>query len=620
WGLWQQIVVGLSRLVLWGCYEIAAYSAYLLSYVVFSVMSKVITTDPAFTPAWATVRDLANMMIVLGFIIVGVGTSLRLREYEAKKLLGRLVLIALIINFSGLLCGLVIDASNIITTGLSGGNANMGENVLNNVRMTGVDLLSQEVATNRQYTFMANAALFGFVYLGFAFTFLYLGILIIARYAILIMLYILSPLAFICWVFPFQAAKEIRSKWWHNLIKWCFVGIFGSFVLYLVQPLVAAINTTDKSLISLFTSVTIVLIFLYAGFKMTAKDNGLASMAGSAITGLAQGAAGLAVGAVGAGSKLLADKTGMGKLGARMKDTATRAGEGLGLIKPGTTASNQQSRMNTQERNNRVASMTTEQKVAELSRNRMGHEAALDRAAITKNLAQTNQLGLVPDAIRSQRMAEAIQNGVREKDLVGGQQSTELATALNAGTTFSGDPEVQAERFKTLRKRGDLDLVTTHRQAAFNNAVAHGERPEEIEKASYQYAPQNVARRRRLELANPRASVADIDRLATDQALDEQLPNMNNQQLASVDAAHWTEGRINRLTPEKVRGGVHYATPDRRDRVRSLMPAIAARWAAAQAAAGRARASNNQTEADVQQREQNRLESLYRAMEEIPLP
>ncbi|MBI3631487.1 MAG: hypothetical protein HY219_01300, partial [Candidatus Staskawiczbacteria bacterium] len=63
---------------------------------------------------WPMVRDLANMIIVLGFVVIGIATTLRIQEYQAKKLLPKLIIVALLINFSLLICGIFIDSSNII--------------------------------------------------------------------------------------------------------------------------------------------------------------------------------------------------------------------------------------------------------------------------------------------------------------------------------------------------------------------------------------------------------------------------------------------------------------------------------------------------------------------------
>src|SRR6185436_5859887 len=50
---------------------------------------------------------------VLGFIAIAMATILRFKEYEAKALLVKLIIAALLVNFSLVICGLMIDASHM---------------------------------------------------------------------------------------------------------------------------------------------------------------------------------------------------------------------------------------------------------------------------------------------------------------------------------------------------------------------------------------------------------------------------------------------------------------------------------------------------------------------------
>lgn len=344
----SKIAIALGELVIWGTFRIAGYSSYVLSYVFFAIVSKAVTTDPNFIPAWEQVRNLANMLIVLGFVIVGIATALRIQAWAAKQLLWKLILVALVVNFSGLFCGLIIDASNLTTRGLLGGeNAqsntntiqNTGETVLFRI-LTGIKgkpggVLSEPYAAAHAGAFAGYCILAGFVYLGVAFTFLYMSVILIARYVILIMLFILSPLAFVFLVFP--STKDKWTKWWNTFIKWCFVGVFGSFVLLLatIQANVLSKTMSNGSTTDVIISAVIILGFLFIGFKMTAGQTGIASMASTAIMGIAGGAVKLGMGAIGAGAmggaKIL-DKISGGRGSAAVQKLKSGYGKGLEKI------------------------------------------------------------------------------------------------------------------------------------------------------------------------------------------------------------------------------------------------------------------------------------------------
>ena len=57
---------------------------------------------------WTLTRDLTNIIFVLALIAIGLGTALRIRDYQAKKALPILIIIALLINFTPVICGLIV--------------------------------------------------------------------------------------------------------------------------------------------------------------------------------------------------------------------------------------------------------------------------------------------------------------------------------------------------------------------------------------------------------------------------------------------------------------------------------------------------------------------------------
>ncbi|MHB8903921.1 MAG: hypothetical protein ACYC40_02375, partial [Patescibacteria group bacterium] len=66
------------------------------------------------TNGWVIVRDICNMFFVLILLIIAFATILRIEEYNYKKWLPKLILMAILINFSKMICGLLIDAAQIV--------------------------------------------------------------------------------------------------------------------------------------------------------------------------------------------------------------------------------------------------------------------------------------------------------------------------------------------------------------------------------------------------------------------------------------------------------------------------------------------------------------------------
>ncbi|MBU2539726.1 type IV secretion system protein [Patescibacteria group bacterium] len=295
---------------------------------------------------WAICRDLANMIVVLGFIIIGIATILRLQDYQAQKLLPKLIIVAILINFSPVICGVVIDASNITMNFFMKGDV---REILPSWETQSRDIAK---ATNYTETITVSGSLIlgnivGFLVFGLLF------VLFLARYIMLWILVIFSPIAFVCYVFPFT--NQYFKQWWSQFIKWCLVGIPAAFTLYLAS-MSYSINKTspsgDSTMAMLFTFSLPAMIML-VGFLYTLKFSG----AGAAIAmGAAAATGGALTGAVaGAFTGTAKGKGILGKAGAGLGNlignsraaTASReamgarwtaAKEKMGLASKGATA------------------------------------------------------------------------------------------------------------------------------------------------------------------------------------------------------------------------------------------------------------------------------------------
>ncbi len=290
---------------------------------------------------WPMVRDLANMFIVLGFVIIGIATALRFREYEAKKLLPKLIIVALLVNFSLVICGLFIDGSNIIMDGFGVKGGYLQRTWTKNVWKQAVSLIDNwNPKAVSDYIGKAVGLVFQdimMVVIFFLFFFL-----LIARYIALWILVILSPLAFVCYVFPFT--KKFFEMWWSNFFQWCIIGIPAMFFLWLSDTMAgklskvvsspAATSTVSGSFLSMMTYL-IPGMFLLIGFLFSLQISAMG-------TGAAIGAAkwsGKGVGKIGgAVGGALAKKTGLEAAGRKISSATGRTLERLGLRETGTTA------------------------------------------------------------------------------------------------------------------------------------------------------------------------------------------------------------------------------------------------------------------------------------------
>jgi len=72
-------------------------------------------TSPVVGMGWAIVRDAVNMFYVIVLILIAFGTVLGIDRFKWREQIPRLLGMAIVVNFSRTLCGIMIDLSQIMT-------------------------------------------------------------------------------------------------------------------------------------------------------------------------------------------------------------------------------------------------------------------------------------------------------------------------------------------------------------------------------------------------------------------------------------------------------------------------------------------------------------------------
>ncbi len=193
------------------------------------------TTNPFVTHGWAVMRDFVNMFFIIVLIIIGLSTSLQIETYKWQKTLPRLVGVALLINFTPVILGIFIDASNIAMryfTSMISQDSFFISQVRGLYSTIAMDLSrvmwmtfeSQALhPTTKMVMFTLFNLFFGFVYFCY-------GILFTMRYVAIWLLVIISPLGFFCYILP--ATQPFFRRWWSWFIGWCLAGVAAAAFLY----------------------------------------------------------------------------------------------------------------------------------------------------------------------------------------------------------------------------------------------------------------------------------------------------------------------------------------------------------------------------------------------------
>ncbi len=212
--------------------------------------------------AWGFSLLFVNALFLLILVFIGLATILRLQSYQLQKTLPLLIVVALLVNFSGVLVGFVVDISNIITSLFlkASINAAWWTNPFSSLELA-AENLGQNIG--RILYYMLGTLIYFIVMLLFG-----------VRVIILWTLTILAPLAFASLILP--ATRTFWTKWWSNLIQWSIIGIPISFFLYLSGKAIGAqfppAEGTDATITYLITSLfapLTALVILFVGITLS---------------------------------------------------------------------------------------------------------------------------------------------------------------------------------------------------------------------------------------------------------------------------------------------------------------------------------------------------------------
>ena len=234
---------------------------------------------PIVERGWNITRDLVNMFFVLVLLVIALATILRIETYGMKQILWKLIVAALLINFSLVFCGVIIDFAGVLTDFFIDDSKTFFEDIAKNMQLLEIQKTSAEESwqrcTNQDSTNCAGSfttqqackdsikklwiqdhtcskiegvdwanmkgdrfwEVIGSLILSIlfaivaVFVFGALAFLLLIRVLAIWFLLILAPIAWFFWILP--ATKEHFTKWWSAFIKWVFFAPAAIFFIWL---------------------------------------------------------------------------------------------------------------------------------------------------------------------------------------------------------------------------------------------------------------------------------------------------------------------------------------------------------------------------------------------------
>ena len=220
-GILSAIIFGLAKIV-----------ALIITTFVYLAEYNGFIDSPAVVRGWIVVRDVGNMFFVLIFLLIAFGTILRIEAYNYKRHLPKLVLMAVLINFSKTICGLFIDFSQIVMLTFVNGFKDIGEGSL--VHMFGLREVFnlRDDAGDIDFWALVGAYLLGVLYMIIALVVVAaMTVSLVMRIVMLWIYVVLSPLAFLLSAFP--GGQSYSQQWWSKFSKELITGPVLAFFVWL---------------------------------------------------------------------------------------------------------------------------------------------------------------------------------------------------------------------------------------------------------------------------------------------------------------------------------------------------------------------------------------------------
>ena len=258
--------------------------------------------DDGIRNAWGAIRNIANVLFVIAFIVIVYSqlTSSGLGNYGVKKILPRLIIAAVLVNLSLIICQLAVDLSNLLGYSLKtlfdGGLLNINGDVSGDGDATGngfgiaalmVGLLAGGITLALSISMpVILAALLALVII---------VLILFARTALIIVLTIISPLAFVAYLLP--NTEQWFKKWYKMffalLMVFPIIGVvFGASSL--AAGIINDVAVTDDNVMMQVVAVGVATIPLFLVPSLLKNSLNAAGSIGAKLSGMAskqQGAA-----------------------------------------------------------------------------------------------------------------------------------------------------------------------------------------------------------------------------------------------------------------------------------------------------------------------------------------
>ena len=295
YAIFEQTII---TIVGWIALQLSKVLGWILTIIIAAVLGVTKWSDfvrvPEIVEAWVIVRNLCNMFFILILLIIAFATILRIESYSMKRWLPKLLIMAVLINFSKTICGIAIDVSQIIMlTFVQGFTTNQGDFVafLKVQKYLAASQDIDEKVVELRLSDTVTSIILGVLFLVVATVVMLAILLVFIMRVIMLWIYIvLSPLAFLLSSFP--AGQKYASQYWGEFTRYLTNGPVLAFFVWLAMMVMNGIDPSSIAIPEVagkssilepanFMSFILGIGFLVGGLMISQQIGGLGSSAGS---------------------------------------------------------------------------------------------------------------------------------------------------------------------------------------------------------------------------------------------------------------------------------------------------------------------------------------------------
>ncbi len=198
---------------------------------------------------WVMVRDFLNLFFIFTLLFSAFATIFQIEKYHIKKIIVKIIIMALLVNFSFPIARFFIDISNVmmywLLNNIFGGSegASIAATLASSSGLK--DLLIPERAAEYQVPYLIAAIIFTFI---FGITLMMIAVLFLVRLIVLSVLVMFSPVGFVGYVFPDTA--KYAKQWWDMLLKYSFFAPIMTFGLAVTLKMMQSLGANSSAMSS----------------------------------------------------------------------------------------------------------------------------------------------------------------------------------------------------------------------------------------------------------------------------------------------------------------------------------------------------------------------------------